>query len=548
MSVERNKGVFIEGREDRTEALPGETAGELLLRQGIYIDQPCGGGGLCGKCRIILSGVLPEPTAKEKKIFSEAELASGLRLACQTKASDGMNITIPVQDSRQIKVLDSFEKGRSSAFPCSAAEGSGIAADIGTTTIVVYLIDLATGMTVAAASGINPQTSFGADVISRISYIGNDPARLAELQKAVITQINILIDEVFSKSGRKPSGKDIMAAAGNTTMEHIFAGVSPESIGRAPFKPRFCDSLELQALELGIKAERGVKVRLLPNIYGFIGGDIVSGIIYTGMHKRKELSLLVDIGTNNEMVLGNSDFILCCSAAAGPALEGAKIKMGMRAAPGAIDSVKINSSGVQITTIGGVPPIGICGSGIIDAASVLLSAGVITESGRFADKKRITEHLAEKFKGEKGKDLSFILASEGEYGQNPEISLTQKDIREIQLAKGAIAAGTEILLENSGKKLEDIQNVYLAGAFGNYIDIENAVTVSILPDVPREKIRPVGNSAGAGACLLLKDPSLWETAAGIIKRAQHIELAEHRKFQEIFVNNLSFKKGGIKNG
>jgi uncharacterized 2Fe-2S/4Fe-4S cluster protein (DUF4445 family) len=540
MTEEITKSVFITERGIWTEYLPGETVGELLLRKGIYIDQPCGGTGLCGKCRVILSGTVPEPTSKDKKIFSEEELTSGFRLACQTKASGGMKVTIPVQDSQSIKVLDTFENGTHTAAPCRSDNGSGIAVDIGTTTIVAYLVDLCTGMTLAASSAINPQTSFGADVISRISYIGDDPHKLSELQKAVTKKINSLIKEVFSKTGRKPSEKDSIAVAGNTTMEHIFAGISPESIGKSPFKPQFYDSLEFEASELGIEAEKGVKVKLLPNIYGFVGGDIVSGIIYTGMHRSEELSLLVDIGTNNEMVLGNSDFMLCCSAAAGPALEGAKIKMGMRAAPGAIDSVKINGSGIKITTINDMPPVGICGSGLVDAISELLKAGVITQSGRFADKEALEEHLSGRFKGNKGKDLSFILAAEGEYGNNPEVGITQKDIREIQLAKGAIAAGAQILLDVAGKKLDQIKNVYLAGAFGNYIDIENAVRISILPDVARERIHPVGNSAGAGACLILKDPSLWDTAADIIKRAEHIELANHKDFQEIFVGSMTF--------
>ena len=540
MTEEITKSVFVTERGSWTEYLPGETVGELLLRQGIYIDQPCGGTGLCGKCRVILSGTIPEPTSKEKKIFSEEELSSGFRLACQAKASGGMEVTIPAQDSQSIKVLDTFENSNNTYTASRGDDGSGIAVDIGTTTIVVYLVNLGTGMTLAATSAINPQTSFGADVISRISYIGDDPDKLSQLQRAVTKRINSLIKEVFSKTGRKPSAKDSMAVAGNTTMEHIFAGVSPESIGRSPFKPQFYDSLELEASELGINAEKGVKVKLLPNIYGFVGGDIVSGIIYTGMHKSKELSLLVDIGTNNEMVLGNNDFMLCCSAAAGPALEGAKIKMGMRAAPGAIDSVKKNGRGISITTIGDMPPVGICGSGLVDAISELLKVGVITESGRFADEEELEEHLSSRFKGKKGKDFSFILAAEGEYGSNPEVGITQKDIREIQLAKGAIAAGAQILLDVAGKKLDDIKSVYLAGAFGNYIDIENAVRISILPDVPRERIHPVGNSAGAGACLMLKDPSLWDTAADIIKRAEHIELASHKDFQEIFIGNMSF--------
>ena len=541
MATENNKKVFIKELVAGVDPEFGETVGELLLRQHLYIDQPCGGTGLCGKCRIVLEGVMPEPTSKEKKIFSEEELASGCRLACQTKASAGMIISIPKQSSENIKVLDAFEETETLGIADDNKGGNGIAVDIGTTTIVVYMIDSNTGKTLAASSSINPQTAFGADVISRISYIGGGPKRLSELQRAVVTQINSLIKDVLSKTGRILSKKDRIVVAGNTTMEHIFAGISPESMGKAPFAPQFYDSIEFEASDLGIEVGTGVRVRLMPNIYGFIGGDIVSGIIYSGMYKKEELSLLVDIGTNNEMVLGNKDFLLCCSCAAGPALEGANIKMGMRAASGAIDSVKINSTEIKITTINDMPPVGICGSGLVDAVSELLKARVITESGRFAKREDIKdEYLSKRLMGTKGADVSFILADAGEYGQNPKVELTQKDIREIQLAKGAIATGAEILLDTAGKKLNEIKNVYLAGAFGNYIDINNAVRISILPDVSTDRIHPIGNSAGAGACLMLKEPSLWETAGRLIKKAEHIELASHKNFQEIFIENLSF--------
>ena len=533
--------IFIKELDRWVKPFPNETIGELLIRNGVYIDQPCGGTGLCGKCMVILKGILPEPTVKEKRIFSKEELASGLRLACQTKASGGMSVSIPVQDSQSIKVLDSFEETGSAKTYSDSKVGNGIAVDIGTTTIVAYLVDMGTGKTLAASSAINPQTAFGADVISRISYIGDDPEKLLELQKAAVRQINDLIKDLFAKTGRSATKEDLIVIAGNATMEHIFAGISPESIGRSPFEPQFYESIEFTASELGIEMESSVKVRLMPNIFGFIGGDIVSGIIYSGMHNTDELSLLVDIGTNNEMVLGNKDFMYCCSAAAGPALEGAKIKMGMRAAPGAIESVKIDSSGIKITTINDKPPLGLCGSGLVDAISELLKAGVITKSGRFAKKEEITDtNLSERLTGTHGKDISFVIVRKGEQGQNPKIELIQKDIREIQLAKGAIAAGVEILLDIAGKKTEDIKNVYLAGAFGNYIDIENAVRISILPDVPKERVRPIGNSAGAGACLMLKEPGLWETAAGLINKAEHIELASHKDFQDIFIRNLSF--------
>lgn len=541
MRENNREEAYISDTEQWSDIRPGETVGELFLRKGIYIDQPCGGTGLCGKCRVIIEGAVPEPTSKEKKLFTEEDLSSGHRLACQAKALPGMTVRVPKQSSAEIKILDTFQDAGAHSAPPGSHDGGGIAIDIGTTTIAAYFVDISTGKTIAAASAINPQTAFGADVISRISYIGDDSGRLEELQKAVVGQTNALIKELGSKTGRFLSAQDKIIIAGNTTMEHILAGVSPESIGRAPFKPQFFSVPEYDALELGIEAEKGVKVKLLPNIYGFVGGDIVSGIIYTGMHRSEELSLLIDIGTNNEIVLGSNEFMFCCSAAAGPALEGAKIKMGMRAAPGAIDSVRTNGTELKITTISDMPPVGICGSGLVDAISELLKAGVITQSGRFASQENITsEKIAQRLTGTTVKDASFALALEGEYGDNPEVSVTQKDIREIQLAKGAIAAGVKILLDVAGKELYDVKKVFLAGAFGNYIDVENAVRLSILPDLPRERIQPVGNSSGAGACLMLMDPLLLEAAEGLIDRVKHIELAGHKDFQDIFVGNMTF--------
>lgn len=546
MNLEKN--LFSVKQINETDILENETIGELALRTGLYIDQPCGGKGLCGKCKVIVEDVVPEPTEREKRILSETELSSGIRLACQTKALPGMSIRFPDQKSDQIQVLETFSECTSSVKPSSLpTDPVGIAIDIGTTTIVVYVVDIERRKQLSVISGINPQVAYGADVISRISHVENKRNGLEELQKCLIKQINQLIRDVLDRIGTLRTEVACVVVAANSTMEHIFAGISPSNIGRAPFEPQFYESLEFRASEIGIEVDGDTVVKLMPNISGFVGGDIIAGMLYCEMLRSDALSLLVDIGTNNEMVLGNRELSICCSAAAGPALEGAKISMGMRAAPGAIDRVEIIDGEVQVRIIGGISPVGICGSGLVDAVAELIRTGVITRSGRFAKSEDIVDKkLAARLKGSRGKGSYFVLVEASEDGKDPQVVLTQKDIREVQLAKGAIATGVHLLLETSGKKLEDIKRVFVAGAFGNYIDIENAVKISILPNVLTDRICPIGNSSGLGACMMLNDPGLWTKAEELRKKTKHIELANHKDFQDIFISNLPLGEIAIK--
>lgn len=500
--------------------LPGETISELATRNNIFINQPCGGRGRCGKCTVLVNG---------KK-----------ELACTTKAFTGMHIKF-LQNEEQLQILETSQAkiGETQTLLKSVA----IAIDIGTTTIVVYLVNKDTGLPIAVTSALNPQAEFGADVISRISYVMDHETGLEELHDVLFTKLNKMILEVLAKVQVSEKEVHEIFAAGNSTMEHLFAGISPISIGKFPFKPQFYNSISGKAGNWGLTCCSDATIRLLPNIAGFVGGDIVSGIVYSRMTESKKLSLFIDTGTNNEMVLGNSDFLVCCSTAAGPALEGAKISQGMRASSGAIEKFSIsNDKEVILKTINNTKPFGICGSGLVDIIAELFKNGIITPSGRFAKQQDIKEKtLARRLIGIKASERHFVLTDFSQEGMplEPEVSLTQKDIREFQLAKSAIATGIAIMLEEVNKKVDDLDQVFIGGAFGNYLDFNNAKTIGLFPDVPAEKIISLGNSAGMGVCLLLKDQALWHKIKTICGSAKHLELAAHPKFQDIFVANMS---------
>lgn len=516
-----------------------ETIADIAKKYGVNIDQPCGGRSSCGKCKVMIEGPVADPTDMDKAVFSEEELNKGYRLACITKALPGMKVKVLDENEKSAKILESIDILLDDG-PADPSSELGIAVDIGTTTVVVYLVRLKVGV-IAVTSSINPQVAFGADVISRISYCERESDGLSTMQVSIINQINKMIDEVVKNAGVNKSQIKEIVLAGNTTMEHIFAGYSPISIGRAPFIPLFYSAPELTASDLGLSLRSDVRVRLLPNISGFIGGDIVAGIIYSKMTEKKELSLLLDIGTNNEMVLGNKDFLCCTSAAAGPALEGAKITQGMRAASGAIDSVEISEDDLTVTVIGNIPAKGICGSGLVDAVAEMVKSGVITKSGKFNKPENLdNSKLAARLNGTKASEITFTLFEKTEEDKEYNVSLRQKDVREVQLAKGAIATGIELLLKETAHSMNDIDNIYIAGAFGNYLNFEKAIKIGILPEIQREKIYALGNSAGLGACSFLSEENLWEKAKVVMEKAKLLELPTHKDFQDAFIRNLSF--------
>ena len=527
--------LFIESNVN-AKICPGDTIASVAGRNGIFIDQPCAGKGDCGKCRVLVEKNAPCPTDKEKRLLSEQELISGIRLACQAAAVGGMEVKVVDKIPQKVQILDSVDRANFNEEYTGQSD-LAVAIDIGTTTLVAYLIDKLTGNVIATVSSMNPQAVFGADVISRISSIEEDPSNLPKMQHSLVSEINSMMAKLLTKDRSIYCHVNTFVAVGNSTMEHIFAGISPACIGRAPFAPAFYEAPKLYASDVGIDLKNTVALKLLPNISGFVGGDIVSGIVYSGMAKSKQLSLLIDIGTNNEMVLGNSEHMLCCSAAAGPALEGAKISCGMRAASGAIEKAWRENGDIKVKTIYDAPVEGICGSGLVDVIAFMIDEGIIRPNGKFANIEDIdAPALAKRLTGVRAAERLFVLAEKkGRF-----IGMTQKDIREFQLAKAAIKTGIELMLAESDFSIDDIDNIYLAGAFGSYMDISNAIKTGLLPNVPLSKITPIGNSSGLGACRFAVADGLWTLADYVRKNTAHMELATHKDFQSKFIKNLEF--------
>jgi len=412
-----------------------------------------------------------------------------------------------------------------------------LAVDIGTTTVVAYLVDLQTGETVDSAAGLNTQKSFGADVISRIEYIGDDQERLAQLQQKIVSQIESLASTLTAKAGIRDGELCAVYAAGNTTMMHIIQGLNPRTIARAPFIPVSTESMILTPSDIGSSLPAQLRFVMLPSLSGYIGADIIAGILSTEMAESEDLSLLVDIGTNGEIALGNREKLVSCSTAAGPAFEGANIQCGVGGIPGAVSSFKAEGEGFSWETIGNKSPTGICGSGIIDLTAYLLKTGLADYTGRLQDDSDWGENPPpqSEFLKEQDGELRFVWG-DGE----KTIFFGQKDLREVQLAKGAIAAGIMTLVKEAGHTLGDIKNVYLAGGFGSFLDHENALAISLLPEELRGRIKSVGNSCGAGVlrCVLSRDE--WNKTERIRERTEYIELSSSKGFQEEYMMNMYF--------
>ncbi|NLN07867.1 MAG: DUF4445 domain-containing protein [Firmicutes bacterium] len=415
----------------------------------------------------------------------------------------------------------------------------GIAFDIGTTTIAGYLMDLYTGKELAVTSTLNPQTQFGADVISRITHVNTHPNGLKDLHRAVTEAVNDLLGEAVKQAG--VSRRDVYAAAvvGNTCMHHLFLGINPRDVALAPYVPVIAEPLVVDPWDVRLDMNPAGKIFVLPNIAGFVGADTVGVLLATELDKSEEVKLVVDIGTNGEMALGNKDRILACSTAAGPAFEGAQITCGMRGASGAIDHVHFTGD-VNYSVIGNVEPLGICGSALLDTVAGLLETGLIDSRGRFKKPEDITHpagrKLADRLITYNGSP-AFLLA--GEAGSSP-IVVTQKDIRELKLAKGAIASGIRILIRNYGLKVEDVTEVLLAGAFGNYLNPHSACAIGLIPPELEGRIKMVGNAAGAGCKLALLSAGEYRRAAAVARNVEFVELGSDPAFINTFANSMLF--------
>jgi len=421
----------------------------------------------------------------------------------------------------------------------------GFACDIGTTTVVGYLLDLIGGERLAVASTLNPQTRFGDDVIARIDVAQRDAAGLEALRSAIVEAINDLLSQAAQEAGLTREQVYGLAVVGNTTMHHLFLGLSPAALGRSPYVPVLTGPLRLRATDVGLRAHPAAQLFVLPNIAGFVGADTVGVILATRLHQSDEIRLAVDIGTNGEMALGSRHRLLACSTAAGPAFEGAQLTHGMRAADGAIDHVDVASDGELIVhSIGQGKLRGICGSGVVDAIAALRRLELIDPTGRLATAEeagaRYGRRWAERLVSLPRVGAAFVLGPAEHTAIGGPVVLTQRDIRQIQLAKGAIRAGIEILQKELAVEPGQIVEVYLAGAFGNYIRPDSALTIGLMPRFPQAVITPVGNAAGAGAQMALLSRRAWEEAAALTDEVQYIELSLRQDFQKIFMDAIMF--------
>ena len=512
---------------------------------GVLIDASCGGTKKCGKCKVkILSGATAPLTETETSLLSLFEIENGYRLACCLDIDSDLEVYVPAShggSTRKKRMTILPEGFVADTFECSSP-CYGIAFDIGTTTVVGMLWSLANHTLVDTEARTNYQSVYGADVISRIQFCNQDDSNVTLLQQKIISCFNDILEDLLIRNQILPQQIHDVTIVGNTTMSHLVTGVHPRPLALAPFTPVFLEAPNLSAEELGLHVNPSANVYLLPNIAGHVGSDIVGMMLSTSIYKSSGSHIAIDIGTNGEIVAIKNGRLLTCSTAAGPAFEGACIYHGMRAASGAIEKVVITGGEVQIQTIDNSVPVGLCGSGLIDAVAALLDAGVIEPSGRMLPQ---DEALEEELPYSLCKRIitynhlpAFVLTPSD---QAEPVLLTQQDVREVQLAKGAILAGIQTLMKMLDMKEHEIDSILLAGAFGNYIDKSSALRMGLLPDISKEKIVSVGNAAGAGASMALLSSEQRDIASRIAKETEHVELSLNMDFQEFYMYAMTFE-------
>lgn len=554
---------------------------ELIRQAGLPVSAPCGGNGTCGKCRVTAIGALSPLTQEEFDKLTKKEIAENIRLACCAKPMG--DVEIRLFDTASAQILDDFYQNSDEPLSpvlkvsevtlpapgligknadcyrladalnvpvcftvnalreLSCLKGETVqtvsyqnqiisitepanpvyaaAVDIGTTTVCIYIVDVIQQKIIDKCTRLNEQSPFGADVISRIGA-SSQPENLQKMRELLIGQINEMT---------RGYPLSLITFAGNTTMLHTLLGVNPEHIAAAPFNPVFTHGFSCPASELGLQLNSGCIAHILPGLASYVGADITAGILACGMMDSESYSLLVDIGTNGEIALGNSEKILCCGTAAGPAFEGAKIACGCGAVSGAVNTIRWDSKSFSITTIGNLPAIGICGSAIIDAAAFLSDTGLIDETGRFD----------EEYEGPFAANV-FEMNGQPAFRLTESVYVTQQDIREIQLAKAAIAAGIATLLNNAGLSFEQIGTLYLAGGFGNYINRNNAAAIGLIPPELKEKLIPAGNASASGAALCILSEPAVQRLPGIVQAAEYIELSASPVFQQQYMEQMYF--------
>lgn len=508
-------------REVRLTCPGGCRVHDYIQSQGTALAMPCGGKGMCGKCRVrVVRGRLPV-TPEDKRIFSEAQLAQGWRLACKAVTREAVEIVVPVQEQQGFSAL-AAEAADEGALSLAADHDYGLAVDIGTTTLAAALVDCTDGKILATATAVNSQRSFGADVVSRIGAACHGKGKA--LQKAVRRDLTRLMKQLLKDHPGTAARCRQMAIAANTTMLHLLMGWPCDGLGDWPFHPVSLGGKTYRAQEvLGPQSPLAdATVTLLPGMSTYVGADITAGIWQCGLASSDDVSLFVDLGTNGEMVLGNKDQRFIASAPAGPALEGGKLTWGTGSVPGAICGVRIERGRAKVRTIDHTVPVGICGTGILEAMAGLVREGLVDETGK------LVEPYFHK---------GFPLASTLDYQR---ITLSQQDIREIQMAKSAIRAGIESLIERSGISRQRVHQVFLAGGFGYYLDSQKAAVIGLLPADLAERTTAVGNTSLKGAIGLLTGAVTLEELQAIAAGAEEIVLGNDEAFQRLYIDYLNF--------
>lgn len=569
-------GVVIFIREQKQIEVPdGTTILEAEIQAGLCPDAPCGGQGKCGKCLVKVNGEIVKacqtPVHSEMKVDTlissqkHAILTEGLnrpvafkpglfihpvklekaiagdnrsdweRLVTEVRKASGLEMT-HVEPNLKLaaSLFDKRKEGedwfaihtRDSILELKKEKPKAYmtAFDIGTTTVVGYLMNAENGTVCAIESMMNPQAQYGADVIMRANYALEHGVEA--LSSCIQTAIDELLHKLAKKKKIQPEEIYQVSIVGNTCMHHLFLGISPGSLVHAPYNPAFSERLTLKAKEYGLHIHPQAQLLMLPDIAGYVGADTCGCLLALRQDLKDEISLMIDIGTNGEMVLGNKEKMATCSTAAGPAFEGAKIECGMRGAAGAVDHVAYEDGSWTYTTVDHQPAIGLCGSGLIDLVAQLYKAGLIDEMG----------HLES---GQEN-DSIFVLVPPEKAGNEKGVYLTQKDVREVQLAKAAIAAGIQLLMKELGITEKEIQKIYIAGAFGNYMNPASACAIGLLPPELEHLVEPVGNAAGEGAKIALLNTDELEATDRLVRGIRFLELAASAEFQDTFVDELAF--------
>ena len=522
---------------------------EAMVSAGYLLRSDCGGNGRCGKCRVRVAAssahALTEPDEAERRSLGETHLAARYRLACRTAVLRDAVVEIPDESRLTPEVIQKglpthvsrLESATASRPPDSAW---GIAVDVGTTTVAVYLCDLEQRAVTASTSIRNPQAIFGDDVISRISAVRLDPGSLPRLQSMTVSAIDWAVNALCRQVRIDPRKIGAAIAVGNSTMLHLLLGEDPSSIGVFPYAPGFVEARSLSAAAVGLRFNPAARLRTLPLISGYLGADIVSAAMAVDLARHASGTMLVDVGTNGEIIMRTDTALSATSCATGPAFEGAAIRHGMQATSGAIDAARFNpqTGNLDVTVVqrgdGPAPlPAGICGSGIISTVAELLRAGIILKSGRFNPDGDSACLRA----GESGA-MEFEIVPAGETQTGRSITLTQADVRAVQLAKGALRTGIDLLCRENN--LPQPTRILLAGAFGSYIDKTAALAIGMFPALPESAIEVVGNAAGAGAILTLFDDDYVNRSKALAQTTRVVDLAAHPDFQNTFIQSLSF--------